>query len=368
METNTKKRGVIRSLQGLRVLAFAGIFLSHAVDSPSGTWGVSVFIMLSGFVMVYSYRDRWTDKPYSLKEALLFSIRKIKPLYPLHLIMLAAAFIPYYLIPVLKDFSTGGLLKIIAKLAITVPLIQTWFPVGFEAINTVAWYLSAMLFLYAVFPYIMAFLRKKERSLKRLICIMALTYAVQTAAAFAFRFIPLLNNAHWSCYILPLFRLGDFFIGCCLGWCFLSVKQTGLSKAGATALEALFFAAAVLGMIGYAGLKGARWFTFTLIFVPSSAGIVWILAREKGLISDLLSTKAFQTVAAITPFAFLIHRQILHYTEDIYLAAAKRTIDPALLIAIAAIVTAGLSYLYMWALNKRKGKIHESDGRIHRPD
>ena len=49
METNTKKRGVIRSLQGLRVLAFAGIFLSHAVDSPSGTWGVSVFIMLSGF-------------------------------------------------------------------------------------------------------------------------------------------------------------------------------------------------------------------------------------------------------------------------------------------------------------------------------
>ena len=354
METKAKMGGRIKSLQGLRVLAFVGIFLWHAIDTPSGSWGVSVFIMLSGFVMVYSYWHRWEDKTYSIKEALVFSIRKIKPLYPLHIIMLIAAFIPYYLMPVLQNFSSREMLKIIAKLAITVPLIQTWFPVGFEAINTVAWYLSAMLFLYAVFPFIMHFLKKRRWDIKEIIIMMVLAYVAQLGMAFVFRFLPLLKNAHWSCYILPLFRLWDFFIGCCLGYCFLHSQHKKMNQTYVTVCEGLFLVLAFLGMVGIVKLPNASWFTFALIFVPSSAGIVWFLARSEGLISKLLSTKPFQVAATITPFAFLIHRQILHYTEDLYAIITKQTINPVLLIVIAMAVTAALSYLYMWVTKKRK--------------
>ncbi len=354
METKAKMGGRISSLQGLRVLAFIGIFLSHAIDTPSGSWGVSVFIMLSGFVMVYSYWNRWEDKTYSIKEALGFSIRKIKPLYPLHIIMLIAAFIPYYLWPVIQNYSNREMLKIVAKLVITVPLIQTWFPVGFEAINTVAWYLSAMLFLYAVFPYIMRFLKKRQWDIKNIIIMMILAYAAQFGMAFVFRFLPLLKNAHWSCYILPLFRFWDFFIGCCLGYCFLHIEHKKMNRTYATVCEALFFALAFLGMIGIVKLPNASWFTFTLIFVPSSAGIVWFLAWSEGVISKVLSTKLFQIAATITPFAFLIHRQILHYTEDIYAIITKQTINPLMLIIIAMAITVALSYLYMWVTKKRK--------------
>ena len=353
MATTSTTGRRIKSLQGLRVLAFIGIFLSHAIDTPSGSWGVSIFIMLSGFVMVYSYWNRWEDKNYSVQEALGFSIRKIKPLYPLHIIMLIAAFIPYYLLPVIWNYSNREMLKIVAKLVITVPLIQTWFPVGFEAINTVAWYLSAMLFLYAAFPFIMRFLKKGWGN-QEIILLMVLAYAAQFAFAFVCRWIPLLNNAHWSNYILPLFRLGDFFIGCCLGYCFITCPEKSISTIEATVFELVFFALAVLGIFAYANLSNCRWFTFTLVFVPSSAGIVWFLAKSQGLISILLSAEAFQTIAVITPYAFLIHRQILHYTEDLYALITKQTINPVLLIVIAMAVTVALSYLYMWVTEKRK--------------
>ena len=358
MGTSIRTGGRIKSLQGLRVLAFLGIFLSHAIETPTGAWGVSIFIMLSGFLMVYSYWDRWEGKNFSAKDSIKFSIQKIKPLYPLHIIMLVAAFIPYYLIPLLQNFSISELLKNVFKIIITVPLIQAWFPVGFEAINTVAWYLSAMLFLYAAFPFILKILRKGWTT-RKIILLTALTYAAQFVFAVVCRWIPLFNNAHWSNYILPLFRLGDFFIGCCLGYCFITGVRKKTSTNTATAYEFLFFILAILGMVAFAKLPDSRWFTYTLVFVPSSAGIVWFLAKSEGLISRLLSTKAFQKAAVITPFAFLIHRQILHYTEDLYALITKQTINPVLLIVVAMAITVALSYLYMWATKKGKGQTHE---------
>lgn len=351
-----QKSGMIQSLQGLRVLAFIGIFLSHAIDTPSGAWGVSIFFILSGFVMTYAYWGRsgeeW-EKP-TLKSAFGFSWKKIRPLYPLHLIMLLAAFIPYYLIPAILSHSVKELAIVFAKLAITVPLIQTWFPVGFEAINTVAWYLSAMLFLYAAFPWVLKYL-KKDRGVKKLLPKMLIAFAAQFAFAFVSRYIPFVNNAHWSCYILPLFRFGDFFIGCCLGYCFLKRGDRKLNAGIATALEVVLLALGVAGMYLHAMID-AKWLTFTLVFVPSSAGLVYVLSGSEGLIARLFSTKAFQVAATLTPFAFLIHRQVLHYSEDLYMFAAGKPIHPLLLIVVSMAFTVFFSYAYMLWVKGRRGE------------
>ena len=349
-----RKSGMIRSLQGLRVLAFLGIYLSHAIDTPSGGWGVSLFIMLSGFVMTYSYWEKAEQfDDLTVKSAVRFSVNKIRPLYPLHLIMLTAALIPYYLLPAIQSHSMRELAKVGAKLLITIPLIQTWFPVGFEAINTVAWYLSAMLFLYAVFPWILKLL-KQDRGIKNAVRMMALAYAIQFAFAFVSRFLPLLNRAHWSCYILPLFRLFDFFVGCCLGYCFLRRGDRQLGTVGATLLELLFLALGFCGMLSNAFLD-MKWLTFTLVYVPSTAGLVYVLARSEGLLAKVLSAEAFQTAARLTPFAFLIHRQVLHYCEDLYKLATGRTINPVLLITAAMAFTVLFSILYMsWSKKKRR--------------
>ena len=351
METSIKTGGRIKSLQGLRVLAFIGIFLSHAIDTPSGGWGVSIFIILSGFVMTYTYWNKVGGQDPTIKSSIMLSIKKIRPLYPLHLIMLLVALIPYYFIPAIQSHSSHEMMRVVLKLAITIPLIQTWFPVGFEAINTVAWFLSAMLFLYAMFPWILIYL-KKDKGIKKSIGSMLIAYTAQSVFAIVSMYFPLVNNAHWSCYILPLFRLGDFFIGCCLGYCFIRSDKKKIGVVGTTVLEIVFLSLGVCGMILNVVLD-MKWFTFTLVYVPSSAGIIYILAGSEGLLSKVLSTKAFQIAATFTPFAFLIHRQVLHYCEDGYKLITGKMINPVLLIVVAMILTIAFSQVYM-TISKKK--------------
>ena len=53
----TEKQKLI-SLQGVRGIAFLGVFLYHASIIETGPWGVSVFVILSGFLMTYNYYDK----------------------------------------------------------------------------------------------------------------------------------------------------------------------------------------------------------------------------------------------------------------------------------------------------------------------
>lgn len=81
---------LISSLQGLRAVAFLCVVISHCGAPWLGPWAISVFVALSGFLMVCNYYDRPRTAP-GLQSAIAFSFKKIRRLYPLHLIMMAAA-------------------------------------------------------------------------------------------------------------------------------------------------------------------------------------------------------------------------------------------------------------------------------------
>jgi len=75
------KRKQIDSLQALRGLAFLGIFLFHTnipCFGGAGAWGVSVFFILSGFVMVYSYFELNRIDTPSFFGNLKFAFGKVK--------------------------------------------------------------------------------------------------------------------------------------------------------------------------------------------------------------------------------------------------------------------------------------------------
>ena len=134
---------LISSLQGLRAVAFLCVVISHCGAPWLGPWAISVFVALSGFLMVCNYYDRPRTAP-GLQSAIAFSFKKIRRLYPLHLIMMAAALL-FVLKGLLAQPSARGVLSCAAQLAVSIFLLQTWIPSSrfWFCLNGVAWYLGA---------------------------------------------------------------------------------------------------------------------------------------------------------------------------------------------------------------------------------
>jgi peptidoglycan/LPS O-acetylase OafA/YrhL len=69
----------IQSLQAIRAVAFSAIFLSHLeIISGLGGWGVSVFFVLSGFLMSYSYEGRAKVLNGRFIDRIKFAYSKVK--------------------------------------------------------------------------------------------------------------------------------------------------------------------------------------------------------------------------------------------------------------------------------------------------
>lgn len=78
MSTNSTvaNNSKITSIQALRACAFIGIFASHTGMLALGAWGVSIFLVLSGFIMFYAYIGR--DLETGVEKNIMFSIKKNK--------------------------------------------------------------------------------------------------------------------------------------------------------------------------------------------------------------------------------------------------------------------------------------------------
>ena len=160
----------IDSLQALRAFAFLGIFFSHAdffVSWPG--LGVSVFYVMSGFLMTYRYEK--TDVSATLKSNFLFSINKIKKLYPLHIITMCCAIVLSVASIIHSGLKIKSIIGLFLKIFLNVTLLQTWIPSSSinTSLNGVAWYLSVTLFLYFLFPWIKRII---ERNSLVKLCIM----------------------------------------------------------------------------------------------------------------------------------------------------------------------------------------------------
>ena len=75
---------MIKSLQGLRALGMLGIFLFHSGLLLKGTFPVTFFFILSGFVIYYSYSSKIVK--FDIKENIRWIGNRMKKLYPINLI------------------------------------------------------------------------------------------------------------------------------------------------------------------------------------------------------------------------------------------------------------------------------------------
>nr|WP_232536640.1 acyltransferase [Curtobacterium flaccumfaciens] len=150
---------VLPSLTGLRWVAAFGVFAYHVRNLRyfdgnaqttlsavvgSGDTGVSLFFMLSGFVLAWSDRTDG-DSAGPLRAALHFWYRRAARIWPLHLVaVLAAIVVGATLMPSIRTTSPVALVA-------NVLLVNAWHAPWWQAGNPVSWSLACEAFFYLTF-------------------------------------------------------------------------------------------------------------------------------------------------------------------------------------------------------------------------
>ena len=332
----------IQTLQSLRGLAFMGIFLSHLGLAKLGAWSVSVFFILSGFVMYYSYENK--TLACSIIDNVLFAIKKVKRLYPLHLLMLMAALVfmaaGFFLH---SERSSTVIVSDISQICLNTMLLQTFVPREefYFSLNSVSWYLSVSLFLYFAFPFIISRV-KKCKWVKAAFVIIGGMYVVlfimsgmSCVAGFSKEF------QKWLTYINPLFRVFDFIIGNYLGFIYLN-KTTRRDGGGYTLVQCIALLLIIITYLIHIN-NDIAWFNDTLLNIPSAGLFVYVLACRKGLVSKCIDNKFLLFLGDVSPFGFLIHQMVIRYYDSfsrhVFVAAENQIIRCLICIFIAIIAS-----------------------------
>jgi peptidoglycan/LPS O-acetylase OafA/YrhL len=163
MTQNNTNNNFLPSLQSIRFLAAAGVVLhhySHAWNHSGlsvffnqlGAWGVSIFFILSGFVLMWNYSPDVRAKK--------FILRRFVRIYPLHFICLSMSLAAFFTVgsPLAGYVYLGHVWEILSNYL----LIQSWLPLQWtseytyiaQAWNGVAWSLSCEWFFYLCAPVV----------------------------------------------------------------------------------------------------------------------------------------------------------------------------------------------------------------------
>lgn len=328
------------NLQGLRAIAFLVIFLSHCGIFISARWSVTLFFVLSGFLMVYNYFHR-NHTDCSIKNNIVFSYKKINKLYPFHLVML----LPVLALTLYRALKSGTLNFDFAInqgliLLSNVSLVQSWIPIRdfYFGYNGVAWFLSVCAFLYFLFPFVLRKL-KGNWSRKKAALIIAGSFLFQLAFSV---FVSVVNcewiNAHkeYLVYIFPLYRAFDFIIGCNLGYLFLHSESknnsSGLIKYTAFELITVLISVALPVMLG---LIDSGDVLFSVKDMFGVVSLIYVFGFNKGLLSKLLSTKPFVFLGNLSAYTFLIHQVVINYVQIVF---ANKFIVAVLALALTCII------------------------------
>ncbi|MFI2711400.1 acyltransferase family protein [Micromonospora sp. NPDC018662] len=199
------------SLTGLRWIAALLVFGFHAgtmriIAEPQwkavldktfslGLSGVEFFFILSGFVLVWSYRDGESGRT--------FLRRRVAKIYPNHVVtfLAALAVAAWFADPVLPWAAIGNLF-----------LVQAWIPLNgyFYSVNNVSWSLSCELAFYLCLPLVVPWLRRARTGALRALLVAA---PLLILALWPGQHLVPEEQRWWFTQIFPVTRSFEFWMG-----------------------------------------------------------------------------------------------------------------------------------------------------------
>lgn len=322
-------------LDGVRAIAFLSVFLSHTCIGrfmSLGSMGVSLFLVLSGFVTVYRYLD--SDSERETDFGIRFIVRKMKWLYILHVICLVGTI----LVSEAEEYNfLFGL-----KLVLNGMMAQTFVPIENVSINGPSWYLGVIVIFYLILPFVLKIM-KSYYSKKRAMAVIGVMLFVMIAIGLLGRGLVVdklpnwmdSNLTKWVVYYFPLSRLEEIIIGCNLGYLFYDYNKGNRPRKE----NKLFYSGIEIGCIlllficnfifmyyrnAYGDISSnRRWWTYSLLFIVPSILVVACFSQEGGVVSSIVKhngrlSKLICYLANISPMGFLIHMVVLKSLSRLY--------------------------------------------------
>ena len=331
----------IFSLQALRALAFAGILTYHCGLLPLGAWGVSIFFILSGFVIMLRYHE--IEIPCSPRSNLCFAFKCIKKIYPLHIFMMV--------IVILRDYIQFGIFDMnIPKLIANLLLLSSWFPqsLGLGCYNGVAWFLSSIMFSYFMFPVFMKIFKGSKHI--NPVAIILLVLGLQSLLLLLYCFIKMEKDfVLWLSYENPIFRAGDFLIGMALFSIYTCQKgRSTFNRMNLEIICLLLFGVTCLLDISFFRPHQIDAFRKTLLYSPTAIMFVYVFASSESWLSRLLTTKMMVYLGNMSGLYFLIHQFMIYNAKwAIYgIGEWGGLKDKIVVCIVAALFTVCFAYLY----------------------
>lgn len=282
-------RKTVRPLNSLRFFAALLIFLHHVGSFFPNDFkmlntlffskffvSVSFFFILSGFVLALRYFPE-------VSKTLSFPFRKyigkrLFSVYPLHIITL-----------IFSILLTGGIINI-RILTANALLLQSFHtdPEFYFSFNAMSWFLSDILFLYIIFPFLcLVFLKIPWKFAAKIACFAVILIFSVIIYPFIYRHS---NQLHWVFYISPFLRLIEFSTGMILGIIFQKYQgiRDRLKVGKATFLEII--SCLLLGFFIFYGITFRNVYNQSLLYLPVFSLFIFLFALSKGLVSKILSS------------------------------------------------------------------------------
>ncbi|SDP34737.1 Peptidoglycan/LPS O-acetylase OafA/YrhL, contains acyltransferase and SGNH-hydrolase domains [Pseudomonas arsenicoxydans] len=338
----------ILPLTGLRFFAALYVFLFHMhIRWPlsdntyiknileQGAIGMSLFFILSGFVLAYRYSNSNT----TYRSYLINRFSRIYPIYA----FTAIATLPWIGV----DFGSGSaidtttaLTKIALLFIANILVIQAWFPQMFSYWNDGAsWSISVEVFCYFLLPFILPKLTNIDN--KRLFILSAACVAFSAMIGVSAALFD--DPANKVFYSIPIFRLPEFIVGICACIFFLR----GNKKFCGPAIQ-IFIILTVAVYLCVVGSKMPLYVGHNWIIVPSIAFLLISFSVGNSALAKLLSSRIIVWLGKISycfySLQFLIIVPLVKHHDSVVQHYSALN-NPKILMVCALLILVGASAL-----------------------
>ncbi|MBM6583760.1 acyltransferase [Microvirga sp. BT689] len=292
-----------------------------------GAVGMSLFFILSGFVLNISY----SDGPILLKRYAIRRMARIVPVY----VLAALVTLPWFATGAPAS-SANPVLQGIFIVLTNLFFLQAWFPTMMSFWNVGAsWSLSVEAFFYALFPAAQPVINKIPN--RGLTLILLTAFVASVLPGLSMHLIGA-NGANY--YILPIFRLPEFIVGVALGTAYRRGFRLPHS-------ELVFIVASVVLVAGLASVPASYYVDMNWLAVPCFSAVILAAAQIKaGWLRSILTAK-WLVFSGHASYCFYSFQVLIIFIAHQYGAEIKAVMP----LATNSLLFASLWFIVLYALS-----------------